>query len=94
MTHNVYFDGKVQSLGFNAESGRGTVGVITEGRYSFSTDSEERVVIISGQLRVKLPGEAWKVVREGENYLVPRDCSFHVEADDEVAYVCYYKQAR
>lgn len=91
MTHNVYFDGKVQSLGFNSEDGRATVGVITEGRYTFSTDSEERVVVIAGQLRVKLPGEEWRVVRKNENYVAPRDSSFHVEAHGDAAYVCYYK---
>lgn len=90
MTHNIYFDGQVQSLGFNSEDGRATVGVITPGRYAFSTESEERVVIIAGQLRVKLPGEEWKAVRKGENYIVARDSSFEVEADSDSAYICYY----
>jgi purine/pyrimidine-nucleoside phosphorylase len=90
MTHNIYFDGKVQSLGFNSADGRATVGVITPGRYTFSTETEENVVIIAGQLRVKLPGEEWKVVRKGENYCVARDSSFEVEADSDAAYICYY----
>lgn len=91
MTHNIYFDGQVQSLGFNSEDGRATVGVITPGRYTFSTESEESVVVVAGHLRVKLPGEEWKVVSKGESYHVPRDCSFDVEADGDAAYVCYYK---
>ena len=91
MTHNIYFDGKVQSLGFDSEDGRATVGVITKGRYTFSTDSEERVVIINGQLRVKLPDEEWKVVQKGEDYFVSRGSSFQVEADRDTAYVCYYR---
>jgi purine/pyrimidine-nucleoside phosphorylase len=91
MKHNIYFDGKVQSLGLNSEEGHATVGVITQGRYTFSTEAEERVVIITGQLRLKLRGEEWNVVRKGEDYVVPRDSSFDVEADNDVGYVCYYK---
>lgn len=91
MKHNVYFGGRVQSLGLNTEEGYATVGVITEGRYTFSAESEEHVVIISGQLRVKLPDEEWKVVREGEKYVVSRNSSFDVEAISDAAYICYYK---
>lgn len=90
MTHNIYFDGKVQSLGFNSADRRATVGVITPGRYTFSTETEENVVIIAGQLHVKLPGEEWKVVRKDGNYRVARDSSFEVEADSDAAYICYY----
>ena len=91
MNHNIYFDGRVQSLGLNTEEGYATVGVITEGQYTFSAESEEHVVIVSGQLRVKLPGRDWKVVRRGEKYVVPRDSSFEVKTDSDVAYICYYK---
>ena len=80
MKHNIYFDGKVQSLGLDTEEGYATVGVITEGRYTFSAEYEEHVVIVSGQLRVRLPGREWKVVRTGEKYVVPRSSSFDVEA--------------
>ena len=91
MKHKIYFDGKVQSLGLNVEEGYATVGVITEGQYTFSAESEEHVVIVSGQLRVKLPGHEWKVVRTSEKYVVPRNSSFEVEASSDAAYICYYK---
>ena len=91
MKHNVYFDGRVQSLGLNTEEGYATVGIITEGQYTFSAESEEHVVIVSGQLRVKLPGQEWRVVRTGEKYVVPRNSSFDVEALSDAAYICYYK---
>lgn len=91
MKHNIYFEGKVQSLGLNTQEGYATVGVITEGQYTFSAESEEHVTIVSGQLRVKLPGLDWRVVRKGQKYVVPRQSSFCVEADGDAAYICYYK---
>src|SRR4030042_3568814 len=57
MKHNVYFDGKVQSLALETENGSATIGVITPGRYTFSTSTEERMVVTSGVLRAKLPEE-------------------------------------
>jgi uncharacterized protein YaiE (UPF0345 family) len=91
MKHNVYFEGKVQSLGLNSEDGYATVGVITPGQYTFSADSEEHVTIVSGQLRVKLPDKDWSVVRKGEQYVVSPNSSFAVEAVSDAAYICYYK---
>ncbi|HYY94809.1 MAG TPA: pyrimidine/purine nucleoside phosphorylase [Pyrinomonadaceae bacterium] len=88
MKHNIYFDGRVQSLRLNMEEGDATIGVITKGRCTFSAESEEHV---SGQLRVRLPGREWKVVRTGEKYAVPRSSSFDVEALSDAAYICYYK---
>ena len=91
MKHNVYFDGRVQSLGLNTKEGYATVGVVTAGRYTFYAEYEEHVAIVSGQLRVKLPGREWRVVRTGEKYVVPRNSSFDVEALGDAAYICYYK---
>ena len=91
MKHNIYSGGMVQSLGLNTEEGYATVGVITKGRYTFSAESEEHVVIVSGQLRVRLPGQEWKVVRTGEKYVVTRSSSFDVEALSDAAYISYYK---
>ena len=91
MKHNIYFDGKVQSLGLNTEHGEATIGVIIPGKYSFSTSSEERMVITSGILNVKLPGAEWKMFKGNEEFKVPANASFDVEADQDVSYICYYK---
>lgn len=91
MKHNIYFDGKVQSLGLNTEHGEATIGVIIPGKYSFSTTSEERMVITSGILNVKLPGAEWKKFKGYEEFKVPANVSFDVEADQDVSYICYYK---
>jgi len=90
MTHNVYFEGNVQSLSLNSVSGKATIGVITPGKYAFSTATEERMVITTGTLNVKLPKEDWKVVQANQEFLVKANVSFEVEASQDVSYICYY----
>ncbi len=90
MEHNVYFDGKVQSLGLRAGQGRATIGVITPGRYTFSTTTQERMVVTSGVLHVKPPGEEWKSIGWNEQFIVAPNASFDVEAKEDVSYICYY----
>lgn len=91
MKHNSYFDGKVQSLALETASGAATVGVITPGTFTFSTSTEERMVIVSGTLKAKLPGRDWADFPQGKEFIVPAKASFDVEADKDVAYICYYK---
>ena len=91
MKHNNYFDGKVQSLSLIAEGGNATVGVISPGKYTFSTSSEERMVITSGTLKVKIPGKEWLTMKKNNEFTVPAKASFDVEADADVSYICYYK---
>jgi purine/pyrimidine-nucleoside phosphorylase len=90
MDHNVYFEGKVQSLTLATEHGRATVGVITPGKYTFSTATQERMVVTSGTLRVKLPREEWKAMVQGQEFIVEANASFDVEAGKDVSYICYY----
>ncbi len=52
MKHNLYFEGKVQSLEINTPEGYATVGVIEPGKYTFSTDSEEHLFIVAGSMKV------------------------------------------
>ena len=94
MEHNSYFEGKVQSLTMETDQGRATVGVITPGKFSFSTSTQERMVITSGSLRVKLPGGDWKIIsanQEFQDFIVEANASFDVEASRDVSYICYYK---
>jgi uncharacterized protein YaiE (UPF0345 family) len=91
MKHTVYFEGKVQSLSLDTESGRATIGVITPGNYSFGTATEERMVITSGVLKAKLPQKDWTTYKAGQEFIVKENLSFEVEADKDVSYICYYK---
>ena len=91
MKHNSYFDGKVQSLALVEPEGPATVGVIEPGAYQFSTSSEERMSVIVGRLRVKLPGGEWKEYGAGQTFVVPPKLSFDIEAKADAAYVCRYR---
>jgi len=92
MKHNSYFDGKVQSLALNTSEGCATVGVIKPGQYTFKTDAEERMQIVAGTLKAKLPGAAWQTYAPGRFFVVPAKAAFDVEAAADVAYLCYYKK--
>jgi purine/pyrimidine-nucleoside phosphorylase len=91
MKHNSYFGGKVQSLALDEADGPATVGVIEPGAYEFSTSSEERMTVLSGLLRAKLPGEGWKDYAAGGSFVVPAKVSFQVEAVADAAYLCRYR---
>ncbi len=91
MKHNVYFEGKVQSLEIQTQRARATVGVIEPGKYTFSTSSEERMVIIEGTMKVKLAGQDWQVIdKVKKEFIAPKNSSFDVDAGSDVAYICYY----
>jgi hypothetical protein len=92
MKHNTYFEGKVQSLGVNTPEGYATVGVMEPGKYTFKTDSEERMTIIAGAMKVKLPGGSWRQVFQNDIFIVPPNVSFDIDAPADVAYICYYKK--
>jgi uncharacterized protein YaiE (UPF0345 family) len=87
--HNVYFEGKVQSLGLQTELGKATLGVMKKGSYTFSTSSPEKMIVISGVMKVKLT-DAFKEYSAQEAFEVASGASFDVECDSDVAYLCYY----
>jgi uncharacterized protein YaiE (UPF0345 family) len=90
-SHNTYFDGGVQSLGFETAAGRATVGVIAPGTYDFNTDAPERMEIVAGSCRYKLAGAAdWKTVKAGESFDVPGKSSFQIEQTEPLHYVCHF----
>jgi uncharacterized protein YaiE (UPF0345 family) len=91
MKHNSYFEGKVQSLGSAFPDGNATVGVMEPGKYTFSTATEERMTVVAGSMKVKLPGGTWKDYGPGGTFVVPEKVSFEVEAAASAAYICYYK---
>ena len=91
MEHNIYFDGKVQSLSLQTATGKATVGVITPGRYTFSTSTEEHMVVTSGVLTMKLPGGEWEDVPAGKEFIVAANQTFEVEAKQDASYICRYK---
>lgn len=90
VSHNVYFEGKVQSLGLETDQGKATVGVMKKGTYTFSTASAEVMVVVSGVLNAKLDDSGFRAYQAQEQFEVPADSSFEVSCDADVAYLCYY----
>jgi uncharacterized protein YaiE (UPF0345 family) len=91
LKHNGYFDGKVQSVGFERNGRRATVGVVDVGEFHFGTEAPERMTVISGELLARLPGEAsWRAFPAGTTFEVPGKSGFDVKASDPAAYLCEF----
>jgi uncharacterized protein YaiE (UPF0345 family) len=91
MKHNTYFEGKVQSLGFERHGRKQTVGVIAPGEYHFNTDGAERMTVVCGELRARLSGETeWTAYPAGTAFEVPAKSGFDVKASAPSAYWCEF----
>ncbi len=92
LKHNTYFDGRVQSIGFERNGLKATTGVIAPGEYHFNTGAAERMSVISGQLGVRFAGTSdWQRFAAGTNFEVPANSGFDVQAlDGPAAYLCEF----
>jgi len=89
---NVYFDGRCVSHTVYVEGGaRKSLGVILPSTLSFETASPERMEIVAGRCCVRLAGS--ETIREdgpGQEFSVPGNSSFHIEALEPLHYVCHF----
>jgi uncharacterized protein YaiE (UPF0345 family) len=91
LKHNTYFDGKVQSVGYERNGLAATVGVIAPGEYHFNTGAAERMTVVSGQLRAKVPGGDWITYSAGTYFEVAANSGFDVAAvGGAAAYLCEF----
>jgi uncharacterized protein YaiE (UPF0345 family) len=91
LKHNTYFEGRVQSVGFERNGRRLTAGVIDVGEFHFGTDAAERMTVASGELTVRRDGsEAWVVYPVGTSFEVPAKSGFDVRAAAPAAYICEF----
>jgi uncharacterized protein YaiE (UPF0345 family) len=91
LKHNSYFEGKVQSVGFERNGLRATVGVVDVGEFRFDTSAPERMTIVSGELWAKLPGEAvHRPYPAGTAFEVAARSGLEVRATAPAAYVCEF----
>jgi len=89
---NEYFEGHVKSLGYATSNGKSTVGVMEAGEYEFGTTTHEKMIVIEGEMTVKLPGSSdWKTYKAGEAYEIEADERFQVKVSEQTAYLCQYK---
>ena len=90
VSHNVYFEGRVQSLGLETAKGKATLGVMKKGIYTFSASTPEKMIVISGSMEVKLAGGEFNKYDEQSEFDVAAGTSFDVVCNADVAYLCYY----
>ena len=68
-----------------------SVGVILPSSLRFNTGAPERMELIEGECRVKLPGSAdWVVFRGGQSFDVPGQSAFDIEVTQTLHYVCHF----
>jgi uncharacterized protein YaiE (UPF0345 family) len=91
LKHNSYFDGQVQSVGYERNGRRATVGVIAPGEYHFGTDAAERMTVLSGELAVRRDGAGtFTTYPAGTAFEVASKSGFDVRASDPSAYLCEF----
>lgn len=91
LAHNSYFEGKVQSVGFERNGRKHTVGVIDAGEYHFGTRAAERMTVVSGELVVRIDGtNDFHRYPAGTSFEVPADSGFDVRAATPSGYVCEF----
>jgi hypothetical protein len=89
---NVYFDGRCVSHTVYVEGGaRKSLGVILPSTLNFETASPERMEIVAGRCRVRLAGnETSREYGPGQEFSVPGNSSFQIEALEPLHYVCHF----
>ena len=89
---NVYFDGRCVSHTIHTTTGeRKSLGVILPSTLSFETAAPERMEIVAGRCRVRLAGtETTREYGPGQEFSVPANSSFRIEALEPLHYVCHF----
>ena len=90
LRHNSYFDGQVQSVGFERLGRRMTAGVIAPGEFHFNTDGPERMTVTSGELLVRIAGAEPRLYPAGTAFEVPGKSGFDVQAAAPASYLCEF----
>ena len=89
---NEYFDGNVKSLGYSSNKGKSTVGVMEVGEYEFGTSTHETMIVVEGEMTVKLPEVSeWKTYKAGESYEIEANKTFLVKVSEQTSYLCKYQ---
>lgn len=91
LSHNSYFDDQVQSVGFQRNGLRASVGVIAPGSYHFGTEAAERMSVTSGECSVQRDGSEQVITYAAGTYFeVPANSGFTISCAQPCAYLCEY----
>lgn len=89
---NVYFDGKcVSHTVLFPDGSRKTLGVILPSTLVFNTGAPEVMEITGGTCKVRQAGaDEWTSYCAGQQFSVPANSSFEIEATGLVNYICHF----
>jgi uncharacterized protein YaiE (UPF0345 family) len=89
---NVYFNGGVTSRTLLFPDGtKKTLGIMQPGEYELTTGAPEVMDILSGELKVQLPGESdWRPIKGGDSFDVPANSRFGMRVTTLVDYCCSF----
>lgn len=91
LKQNSYFDGRVQSVGFERLGRRMTVGVIAPGEYHFGTEAPERMTVVTGEIWARLDGaKDFRAYPAGTQFEIPGKSGFDVRTEACAAYLCEF----
>ncbi len=91
LKHNSYFEGQVQSIGFERNGQRLTVGVVAPGEFHFNTAAPERMTVTSGELVIRTASSnEWRRYPAGTSFEVAADSGFDVKTELPSAYLCEF----
>jgi purine/pyrimidine-nucleoside phosphorylase len=91
LKHNSYFDGRVQSVAFERNGRRQTVGVIDAGEFHFATEAPERMTVVSGELLVRVGAAGpFHPYPAGTSFEIAGKSGFDVRAESPAAYLCEF----
>ncbi len=89
---NEYFDGNVKSIGYTTADGKSTLGVMNPGEYEFGTSTHETMIVVEGEMTVKLPDASeWVTYKAGTAFEVDANKKFQVKVSAQTSYLCQYK---
>ena len=89
---NIYFDGKcVSHTVIMPDGARKTLGVIFPSSLTFSTGEPEKIDIVAGTCKVRLPdATAWTPYGAGQSFSVPGNNKFDIETIETLHYICHF----
>lgn len=91
LEHNSYFEGNVQSIGFERHGRKASVGALAPGAYHFGTEAAERMTITSGEATVKRDGrDESQVYAAGTAFEVAANSGFDISCTEACSYMCEY----
>ena len=95
LKHNTFFDGKIQSVGFERNGRRLTAGVVDRGEFHFDTSAAERMTVTSGELVIRIGKDSgkdgdWRRYAAGTAFEVPAKTGFDIRAEEPSSYVCEF----